>query len=50
MFLEKLQKLENLGEEIKRFNDNVESLIEVLKDSNTLFGKFIGYKVTYKEK
>lgn len=33
--------------EFKRFNSNIENLIEVLKDSNTLIGKYLGYKVTY---
>lgn len=35
--------------EFKRFNNNIENLIEVLKDSNILIGKYIGYKVTYDE-
>ena len=36
-------------DEFKRFNDNVEKLTEVLKDSNILIGKYLGYKVTYKD-
>ena len=40
---------EKMLEEFKRFNDNIEKLTEVLKDSNILVGKYIGYTVTYKE-
>lgn len=41
---------EEMLKEFKRFNDNIEKLTEVLKDSNTLIGKYLGYKVTYEDK
>lgn len=40
---------EKMLEEFKRFNDNVEKLTEVLKDSNILIGRYLGCKVTYKD-
>lgn len=45
-----LEKFSEIQDELKQFNKNIENLIEILKDTNFLFGKFLGYKVSYKEK
>jgi len=36
-------------EEVKKFNENAEKIIEAIRDFNIMAGGLLGYKVTYKE-